>query len=319
MSLASRRLKEIILTTGALAGALCFVAGIASYSFGVTPLIVESGSMAPAITTGSLAIAREVPAGDLRVGDIVRIKTAPKVSVTHRIVKITHRPGSATLRLKGDGNKVPDAQIYTVDHVGRVLFSIPFAGRVVAVLSGPLALFLLGGYVAFVVMILIDERRERPAKPRGGTRRHKGGSGKALVTVTAVLIGGVGLSQSTPEPTFAAWTDSVDVGGTTPSTLTTHVVPASSSFACGTLGLGSVRVNWTAVTEATSYTVFYSSGASSASIAAGTTTYQITGASGGNKTAWVVANHLYGSNTWTSVASNTRTYSITLGLLGICS
>jgi signal peptidase I len=316
MSRASHRLKEILLTTGAAAGALCFLAGIASFAFGVTPLIVESGSMSPTITTGSLAIAHEVPARDLRVGDIVRIKTAPKVSVTHRIVKITHRPGSATLRLKGDGNKVPDAELYTVVHVGRVLFSIPFAGRVVAVLGGPIGLFLLGGYVAFVAMILVDERRNRATKPRGGSRRQKGGSRKALVTATAFVIGGVGTLQAAPVPTFAAWTDPVSVGGTTPSTLSTTTIAAPSSFTCGALGIGRVDLTWTAVTGATNYTMFYNSGASS--VTQTTRTFRISGASGGNQTAWVVTNHNYGSTTWTSPPSNTRTYNIVAGVLGVC-
>ena len=122
MSKATQRLRETVLTIGAIAGALCFVVGITTFAFGVTPLVVESGSMSPTIKTGALAIARDRPAKDLKVGDVIRIKTGPNVSVTHRIIKITHRPKSATIRLKGDANRVPDAQIYTVDHAGLVLF-----------------------------------------------------------------------------------------------------------------------------------------------------------------------------------------------------
>jgi signal peptidase I len=225
MSRATHRLREAALTLGAIGGALCFAAGIAAVAFGVTPLVVESGSMSPTIRTGALAISRDTPAESLRVGDVVRVKTGPQTSVTHRIIKITHRPGSATLRLKGDANKVPDAQIYTVRSAGIIVFSIPFAGRVVAAASGPIGLFLLGGYVAFVVMILIDERR----KKGGGS----GGARKATLTATAFLIGGLVVAEAAPEPTFAAWTDGVGVGT---STLSTYSVPKPVWVSCNVTG-----------------------------------------------------------------------------------
>ena len=330
----SHRIRETVLTIGAIAGAACFAVGIATYAFGVTPLVVESGSMSPTIETGALAIARDHPAKDLRVGDIVRVKTGPNVSVTHRIVKITHRPTSATIRLKGDANKVPDAQIYTVEHAGLILFSIPFAGRVVAAGSGPIGLFLLGGYVAFVAMIVIDERRtKRPTGTRGsrkaaGKRRvrrpgrrsrhdseepavedpdvgespHRAIGGIRALTVLAVLLGGVMTWESAPEPTFAAWTDGVDVGT---STLSTYTVPAPT-LGCGALGVLSVTFTWAAVSGATNYTLFYNAGASSTTVAGTSTT--ITGALNLSSSAWLVANRNFGSTTWTSAKSNTRNY-----------
>lgn len=226
------RLKEIVLTVGAVLGALCFAAGIATVAFGVTPLIVESGSMSPAIRTGALAIARDVPATQLKVGDIIRVKTGPQTSVTHRIVAITHRPKSATVRLKGDANKVADAEIYTLDHAGIILFSIPFAGRVVAMASGPLGLFLLGGYVAFVAMILIDDRRQRGPRPPGGRRKARS-TPAAAASVGLVLLG-VATVNARPEPTFAAWVDQVPVGT---STLASYTVPKPVWVSCTVTGL----------------------------------------------------------------------------------
>lgn len=354
MSKRSHRFREIVLSIGAIAGALCFAVGIATFAFGVTPLVVESGSMSPTIKTGALAIARDLPAKSLRVGDVVCIKTGANVSVTHRIVKITHRPGSATIRLKGDANKVPDAQIYTVRHAGLVLFSIPFAGRIVAAASGPIGLLLLGGYMVFVAMILIDEHRQRHPVGPGGARKSRGKWRKAgrrkdtddpeppaenpaaeetpaaeggrrrsiggirALTVAALLLGGVISVEVAPQPTFAAWTDSVGVGT---STLSTYTVPTPANFRCGLLGLGSVTVNWDAIASppagTVNYTVTYNSGSSTANVSG--TSFQITGASGGSKTATVRANVNFGSTTWSSANSGTRTYSITLGLLGICS
>jgi signal peptidase I len=242
MSRTTHRLREAALTFGAIGGALCFVAGFATVAFGVTPLVVESGSMSPTIQTGALAISRDTPAKELRVGDVVRVKTGPQTSVTHRIVTITHRPGSATLRLKGDANKVPDAQIYTVRSAGIVLFSIPFAGRVVATASGPIGLFLLGGYVAFIAMILVEERRRKG--PRSG------GARKATVTVTAILIGGLAVAEAQPEPTFAAWTDGVGVGT---STLSSYAVPKPAWVNCSVSGSAlsqkTATIVWTEVSS----------------------------------------------------------------------
>jgi signal peptidase I len=321
------RLREVVLTVGAIGGALCFAAGIATFAFGVTPLIVESGSMSPTIKTGALAIAHDVPAASLHVGDIVRVKTAPKASVTHRIVKITHRPGSATLRLKGDANKVPDAQLYTVATAGEVLFSIPFLGRVVAAASGPIGLFLLGGYVAFAAMVVIEERRTRRPTDRGsgsGTGGRRGGSRKAdkqngrrgslkaTVTVTALFLGGAATVGAAPQPTYAAWTDSVNVGT---STLSTYTVPIPQNFRCGALGLLSVQFQWDAVAGATNYTLHFGSGGASTMTVSGTS-QTITAAIAGG-TAWVNANRNFGSTTWTSANSNTRSY--TVAVVSLCS
>jgi len=304
MSRATHRLREAALTLGAIGGALCFVAAFATVAFGVTPLVVESGSMSPTIRTGALAISRDTPAASLRTGDVVRVKTGPQTSVTHRIVKITQRPGSATLRLKGDANDVPDAQIYTVRSAGIILFSVPFAGRVVAAASGPIGLFLLGGYVAFIAMILIEERRRKG--PRSG------GARKATLTATALLIGGLVVAEAQPEPTFAAWTDGVDVGT---STLSTFTVPVPGNFRCGGLGVASVQFQWNAVAGATNYTLHYGSGGGTTMTVAGTSQTITTLISGG--TAWVNANQNFGSTTWTSANSNTRNY--TVAVVSLCS
>jgi signal peptidase I len=342
MSPASRRLREIILSTGAIAGALCFAVGIATFAFGVTPLVVESGSMSPTIKTGALAIARDIPATSFRVGDIVCIKTGANVSVTHRIVKITHRPGSASIRLKGDANKVPDAQIYTVKHAGLVVFSIPFAGRIVAAASGPIGLLLLGGYMAFIAMILTDERRKRRPGGPGGARKNTGKArevdgrrdrdgreppaeklavegrrrrpigGTRAMTAVALLTGGVLSVGSAPEPTFAAWADGVDVGT---SSLSTYTVPVPGNFRCGGLGVASVQFQWNAVAGATNYTLHYGNGGATTMTVTGTSQTITSLISGG--TAWVNANQNFGSTTWTSANSNTRTY--TVAVVSLCS
>lgn len=317
-------LKEIALTVGAILGAVCFAAAIASWMFGTTPLIVQSGSMAPTIKTGALVISRDVPASALRRGDIVTVHTKGDTTVTHRIVTITHRPGSATIQIKGDANGVPDADLHTVKHAGRMVVAIPYAGRVAAVLAGPIGVFGLGVYVAFLVAVLVADWRskadsagpENTTRALGGKRKATKGSAGAAAALL-MTTGGLATGHLAPLPTQAAWTDSVGVG--TPA-LSTYTVPVPGNFRCGLLGLGSVTVNWDAIPAppagTVNYTVVYNSGSSSATTSS--TSYQITGGSGGSKTVLVRANVNFGSTIWTSANSVTHTYSITLGLLGIC-
>lgn len=134
-----------------------------------------------------------------------------------------------------------------------------------------------------------------------------------MPALLAIAVGGSvtmwpALAWATP------WTDAASISG---GTFTAGVVAPSATFTCGTLGLLSVRFNWTAVSGATSYTLHYGAGgASTTNIAAPTTNHTIVSVIS-NGTAWVEANINYGSTTWTSVASTSRTY--TVAIVSLCS
>ena len=53
-----RTAREVLLTSGAVIGALCILLPLGALVFGVTPLVFRSGSMSPAIETGALGLAR---------------------------------------------------------------------------------------------------------------------------------------------------------------------------------------------------------------------------------------------------------------------
>ena len=61
-----RTFKEIGLTVGAIGGTLCIGLAAASMMFNLTPLIVQSGSMEPTVSTGSLLVTQRTPAAELR-------------------------------------------------------------------------------------------------------------------------------------------------------------------------------------------------------------------------------------------------------------
>lgn len=121
-------------TAGLLSGlAVLAAAGFAALLLlGYQPVAVYSGSMDPAVKTGSLAIERSVPASRVRVGDVITFGN-PYVAgrlVTHRVVDVLQaRDGRVGYRTKGDANARRDP--WTIElpaEVGKVQGSVPYAG-----------------------------------------------------------------------------------------------------------------------------------------------------------------------------------------------
>jgi signal peptidase len=100
---------------------------------------VLSGSMEPAIHTGSVLFAEPVPPGVLKVGDvIVYNRSDVNESVTHRIIEIKTTDGKPEFTTKGDANGSPDS--WTVqynDMAGKVVLAIPLAGYIYHALGSP--------------------------------------------------------------------------------------------------------------------------------------------------------------------------------------
>lgn len=163
-----RSVRELALNVGAVAGVLCILAAVASLAFGITPLIFRSGSMAPQIPTGSLALARSVPAGDLRVGDVVSVDDAAGTRITHRIAAVETSDDTAVLTLQGDANRVVDPAPYTVTQADRVLMSVPLLGYPAAWLTSKTAVF-CGGLLAGALLMLAFGPHRRPES--AGIRR----------------------------------------------------------------------------------------------------------------------------------------------------
>ncbi|WFN92446.1 signal peptidase I [Gordonia sihwensis] len=149
-----RRRRELALNLGAVAGLVCIVIAVVSMTFGIKPLVFRSGSMSPQIPTGSLAVARTVPAAQISVGDVVSVDNEAGTRITHRVVAVDPAGGDkVALIMKGDANRVADPTPYLVDHADRVITSVPFAGYVAAWLSSKTAIF-LGGVLAGALLML---------------------------------------------------------------------------------------------------------------------------------------------------------------------
>jgi len=142
---ARSELGDFVLTLLAAAGLICIVMVILGAFFNVSIMMFRTGSMSPTITAGSIALVREIPASEMRVGDVVTVERGRDVlPVTHRVTQIidTAPDGIVTFEMRGDANESADPAPYSVSAVNRVFFSIPGAAPVIQWFSNA---YVLGG------------------------------------------------------------------------------------------------------------------------------------------------------------------------------
>jgi signal peptidase I len=294
---------RIALAAAAGLGALGLAAVALAGLTGQRAFIVGSGSMQPAIATGSVVIGHRVPATDLQPGQVVTVATGHRGYVTHRVVAVERSDAGVRLILRGDANGTADPVPYSAGSVYRTWLVVPGLGYLLAWLAGPLGLLLVGAAGGLVAIRLARNlSAQRPAVWL-----------TCLTIVTAGAVAG-GLLTRGPWRSAAAWSDTATVSGTQLGTLTVNPSPA---FNCGALGLLSVTFTWTAVPGATGYTLHYgANGATTRDIPGGSTTTATinTAVSGGQ--AWIVTYRNFGSVTWSSVASTSRTY--TVAVVSLC-
>ncbi|KQV76722.1 hypothetical protein ASC61_17895 [Aeromicrobium sp. Root344] len=244
--------REAALSLAAVAGALSILVMLASFAFGVHPLLFKSGSMEPTISTGDLSIAHTVKVSDLHIGDIVSVREPHQDRVTHRVVDIQGTGATRQVTLKGDANRVIDPAVYNVKDAERVVFTVPKAGYVVAWFSHAPGSYVLAAYVALMLLLMgrgnlgsrsggaraavgetpapetavslamVRETDEDEVTSAPGGRRKRSSKGKrkrvgplkmlAVGTVLALVIASV---VGWTQSTTAAWVDTAGVSGVT--------------------------------------------------------------------------------------------------------
>ncbi|MFI2566494.1 signal peptidase I [Paenarthrobacter sp. NPDC018779] len=168
-----RRLREGLLNIAAAGGAVCILAVLAAVVFNISLVLFKTGSMSPAIPAGSLALVREVPAADVRVGDVVTVDRAGKLPITHRVQTIQPAEGeSRTITMKGDANAQPDPAPYVVERVRVVLWSVPGLAYPLAAAANPVVLGATTVAVAaLVTWVMWPRSRRRPRAEQQGGRK----------------------------------------------------------------------------------------------------------------------------------------------------
>lgn len=255
------RLQNNLLTVGAVLGALCLLAALAGILLGAKPLVFRSGSMSPAIPTGSLGITLPVEAHEIRSNDIISIENVAGVRITHRVVTTDASAGTATVTLKGDANQVPDSERYVVSKADRLVLAVPVLGYMVAWLSSPSAMFLGGLFTAFLLYLAFGSARTKragkgpedhddspnaepvpaPAATPGATPK-TGRRSKRMAATTIIslaLVGAGALHTSTPG--HAAF---LDTASATTGTFTAGTLQAPT-LTCTNSGTNNVRLTLT--------------------------------------------------------------------------
>jgi signal peptidase len=127
--------------------------------------VVISSSMSPAIHAGDAVIVNEVPATAIDEGDVITFIDGEQASIqqgqagddliTHRVVNTRSTEEGLAFKTKGDANEEADRGFVPASAlVGRVMFTIPYIGHVIAyagtafgfiaLVAIPLGLLILG-------------------------------------------------------------------------------------------------------------------------------------------------------------------------------
>lgn len=226
------RAREAILTTGAILGVICLLWVAMTAILGVKPLVVTSGSMAPAIATGDLALSRPAPPSELQKGDVASVISPDGVRVMHRVVEVRRAGEQYSLTLKGDANRSVDDVAYRTDTADRVFLTVPRGGYVVSAVTSRLGA-LIGGVV--VAGLLVLAFGPGSAKPRGGRRRAE----MSAVALVVIALGAAG-TASPSQPTVAAFTDDASL---TTGSFAAHTLVRPDSVSCSS-ALLSATISW---------------------------------------------------------------------------
>jgi signal peptidase I len=151
-----RRLVPGLLSAVAVVSALlCVSLALAVVVLHLQVRPVLTGSMVPTYGPGALLVTRAVPTADLHKGMIVLfVPPGEHAEFAHRITSVTGSPSFPIITTKGDANKAPDpwhAQL-TSRTVPEVVATVPWVGRLMVGLRGPIQLILIvfGGVLVAV-------------------------------------------------------------------------------------------------------------------------------------------------------------------------
>jgi signal peptidase len=141
--------------------------------FGCRSLVVMSGSMEPAIPTGSVVVVKRIPAAEIAVGDVISFRSPedPGRILTHRAQAVAVEGGSVEVETRGDANTGAESwDIDATGTVGRVAFHVPLLGYLVAPLQGTVPRLLLVVVPALLLCGFLIADIWRPGTSRGRSR-----------------------------------------------------------------------------------------------------------------------------------------------------
>lgn len=167
---------ETVLTLLAIFGVVCVAAVSAAFFFDVRIMVFKTGSMSPGIPAGSVALVRMIPAEEAAVGDITTVYRENQLPITHRVISTEPDPANPNgriIEMQGDANDSPDIAPYKVEEVGKLFWSAPGLGKVVARLSDPRVMLAIALAAGFIVGWAFWPRDDNtPQRTRRKYKRH---------------------------------------------------------------------------------------------------------------------------------------------------
>ena len=224
--------REIILSVAAAAGVICLMGSALMLVTGVTPVVFRSGSMAPAMPTGALALVQERAARTVTIGDVVSTIGGTGIRTTHRVVDLRRASeGRMTLVTRGDANATDDASQRTVSRVDVVIWSAPMWGYAVTALQHPFVVFaggaITGSWITWWAVTRRNDRRPRLVPHAAPTTYSRDRSAARIVTLPVTVL------------TLAGLTAGIGLVGSTQSTrasFVSDVAPVFTRFGVDKLG-----------------------------------------------------------------------------------
>jgi signal peptidase len=141
--------------------------------FGVSPVIVLSGSMHPTFDAGDMILIQEKDPDALKVGDVICfIKEDSETAVTHRIVEVTESEGRTAYVTQGDFTMTPDrVPVYPEEVEGVYTGTIfPGLGNVAVFLQTPLGIIVFVACPVLLFFLWDLLRRALDARKKAGEK-----------------------------------------------------------------------------------------------------------------------------------------------------
>lgn len=142
--------------------------------------VIETGSMAPRVPAGSLAVVEPIDAADVRSGMTVVFEDPAGRGrlVAHRAVKRLPSEGLPVWQTKGDANREADPfPVQATAIRGRVRWAVPHLGGIASSLHGPwTVVVLVGAPLAILAGTEVWALRRRRRSRQAESERSRSGS-----------------------------------------------------------------------------------------------------------------------------------------------
>ena len=141
-----------------IAAALFFSLMAVLLLMGLRPYVVRSGSMEPALQTGSLCFVNvRASYQDMKQGDVAAFRLSGGGQVLHRVIQVTEEG----METKGDANDLSDGISVTEgNYIGKAIFSVPALGYlIVAVQSGKGKILCFTGIVCLLIAGMLSKKK----------------------------------------------------------------------------------------------------------------------------------------------------------------